>query len=93
MSASHSKQEHTLRAIHGGDVALSQYLQTAWENLAEQIRNADVLNMNETGSPPRRQTRSTPPSSRTSLSLFHPLYPNLVIRRLSAVYLHPKGVD
>lgn len=35
--------------LHESGVALSQHLQPAWEELVEQIRNADVLNLDETG--------------------------------------------
>jgi transposase len=35
--------------LYESGVALSQCLQPAWENLAEEIRNADVLNLDETG--------------------------------------------
>ena len=35
--------------LHESGVALSRDLEPAWENLAEQIRAADVLNLDETG--------------------------------------------
>ena len=35
--------------LHESGVALSQGLKPAWENLAEQIRGAEVLNLDETG--------------------------------------------
>ena len=35
--------------LHESGVALSRKLEPAWENLAEQIRGAEVLNLDETG--------------------------------------------